>query len=525
MWDTSPADTVSLTPGTDTVPVLNYVYFLQSTKALTASTSGWPATEHAPIGIVLCQSAASLQTQGAYKVHAWTDHVTKTNQQGHIADINFWIRQQNATWKSGVAQTYSISGASPNEVLLTTTAGVVLQLHEQDFPAFSGTPTYYVVNDSTTPYTAVTDLNALTTDSTGASLTGKYYSLVIWGCVSEDTGNCKLFVNLPSGSYNNSTSAQEDASKFTNFTIPTAFKGTGFLISRWTLRNQADTTFTSIDEVDLRGFEPSITPGGTTAVPTEFDDSAFRVFDNGNNTKKLAFECSGITTGTTRTLTVPNANGTIPISFPGDSGSATPTSAGAVTIAGGAGITTSSSGNTVTIANTNAGNGEWVYIGSATASSSTTLTFTSLLDGTFDHHVLVVRNLIFSATNTGLGFNVSTNNGSSYITSGYLSGCHHHRYTSAADTNASSTTNIRLTGNAGTTRPCSLIMHMWDLFDASSYPTFSWAGTYMTDGAERHIMEGGALYNAASTVNAFRLAISAGNMVSGEAILYGINES
>ena len=41
------------------------------------------------------------------------------------------------------------------------------------------------------------------------------------------------------------------------------------------------------------------------------DDNGFRVRDNTDNTKQLAFECSGITTATTRTMTVPDSNGTI----------------------------------------------------------------------------------------------------------------------------------------------------------------------------------------------------------------------
>ena len=47
----------------------------------------------------------------------------------------------------------------------------------------------------------------------------------------------------------------------------------------------------------------------STAVVT--NDSGFRIRDNSDNTKQLAFECSGISGSTTRTLTVPNANGTI----------------------------------------------------------------------------------------------------------------------------------------------------------------------------------------------------------------------
>jgi len=47
------------------------------------------------------------------------------------------------------------------------------------------------------------------------------------------------------------------------------------------------------------------------AASTEFIDNVFRVLDDGDDSKKLAFECSGITTATTRTLTVPDASGTI----------------------------------------------------------------------------------------------------------------------------------------------------------------------------------------------------------------------
>jgi hypothetical protein len=41
------------------------------------------------------------------------------------------------------------------------------------------------------------------------------------------------------------------------------------------------------------------------------NDNGFRVRDNSDNTKQLAFECSGISGSTTRTLTVPDSNGTI----------------------------------------------------------------------------------------------------------------------------------------------------------------------------------------------------------------------
>lgn len=48
-----------------------------------------------------------------------------------------------------------------------------------------------------------------------------------------------------------------------------------------------------------------------TSAAIVTNDSGFRVRDDGDATKQLAFECSGISTATTRTMTVPDENGTI----------------------------------------------------------------------------------------------------------------------------------------------------------------------------------------------------------------------
>ena len=49
----------------------------------------------------------------------------------------------------------------------------------------------------------------------------------------------------------------------------------------------------------------------TAGATNEFVDNVFRVKDNSDASKKLAFECSGISGSTTRTMTVPNTDGTI----------------------------------------------------------------------------------------------------------------------------------------------------------------------------------------------------------------------
>jgi hypothetical protein len=49
------------------------------------------------------------------------------------------------------------------------------------------------------------------------------------------------------------------------------------------------------------------------AFPDVFNDANFLLYDNADSSKNLAFQLSGITTGTTRTLTVPNASGRIQV--------------------------------------------------------------------------------------------------------------------------------------------------------------------------------------------------------------------
>ncbi len=75
-------------------------------------------------------------------------------------------------------------------------------------------------------------------------------------------------------------------------------------------RNQANggNLLLSVDTSDRLLFNGAILP---TLATSTFTDSGFYLADDGDATKKLQFQASGITTGTTRTLTAPNFDGTI----------------------------------------------------------------------------------------------------------------------------------------------------------------------------------------------------------------------
>jgi hypothetical protein len=266
--DTTPAATLTLTAGTDINPQTNYVYIDQATKTLQTSTSDWPSsTEHCKIAYILLRSAATTQTDGALVNQNWNDHLKKEDDNGHILHITERLRRENAKWESGVEASVSIVGASsPDDVYVSTTSGTVYQLHTQTFPAqdMSTGDHVHVVNDSTTPYVETTNLNTLLTDSTGSSMSGKSFSLVLWGVNNKTGEDSHLMVNLPSGSYNSSSLAITDASGYSDYSIPKTFQGTGFLIARLTFSHTTagGGAWTLEDTEDLRGFTPNVSAGG-----------------------------------------------------------------------------------------------------------------------------------------------------------------------------------------------------------------------------------------------------------------------
>lgn len=307
----------TLTPGSDIAPTVNYVYILHSAPTvIVVSTVDFPDNETAPhtkLGRVLCQSAASVQSYGPYSVFGYSDSISYHNGTGHLSHINEWIREQPATWHSGIVFTPTINTApAPDTVTFESTSGSVYRVHESTFPAFASPAPIYVVNHPTTAYSRVTTMPGLTSGGTAIG-NGNRISVVIWGNVSNSAGDCKLFMNLPSGYYGSDAAAIADGSKYTNFTIPTAYKGSGFLISKCTFSyaTGGGGQYTLVEHLDLRGLFPSLAAGGSTAAGTTFPDNVFRIEDNLDATKEIAFQASGITTGTTRTLTVQDADGTI----------------------------------------------------------------------------------------------------------------------------------------------------------------------------------------------------------------------
>lgn len=267
--ETTPADTIELTPGTDLVPVENYIYILKSDKVLTLSTSGWPEVEHAKVANVLLFSASLTEEEGALINRNWNDHVKVIGDNGHILHITEKLRSYPSQWESGTLLTSTVvTGSTPDDVFVAVTAGVVFQLHRQSFAALNlATGDHlHVVNHNTTPYLATTNLNTLLADSNGVDLNNTSFSFVIWGVTNKGGEPNQLMLNLPEGSYAfiNPSAALEDSNNFANYTIPKEFTGVGFLIARLVCTYKND-IWTVENEIDLRGTFPNAVAGASGA--------------------------------------------------------------------------------------------------------------------------------------------------------------------------------------------------------------------------------------------------------------------
>ena len=341
LLQTTPPATITLTPGTDTIPQSNFVYVPEATKVLTVSTSDWPVGQHIKVSEIVLRTAATTETDGALRNQNWNDHIESTQTfQGHLSHITEKIRQSPAQWDSGVEGSAVIDTApTPDDVFIKNTSGTVYQLHKQPFPILdmtqysidavsTGNKTFtisddgdlssvfpdgrlisvhnstgndgmytidstvfsspdfiitveetipdatvdgtigddiHIVNDSISSYKTVLSLANENLDATGAAISNRSFSFVVWGVQNREGQTQHLMLNLPSGSYfkNQPTSAVEDANNFSVYSIPKQFQGVGFLIARFTFTlDAAGNLWSLFDTEDLRGSIPNTTAGG-----------------------------------------------------------------------------------------------------------------------------------------------------------------------------------------------------------------------------------------------------------------------
>lgn len=113
-------------------------------------------------------------------------------------------------------------------------------------------------------------------------------------------------INLQNGSdFANGTNAHtHDGRYFTETELSSATGTTGSDL----IGDDDDYSNFTPTAATVKGALAGIDAALASAGGVEFNDSTFRIYDNGDNTKRIAFEASGIATATTRTITMPDAN-------------------------------------------------------------------------------------------------------------------------------------------------------------------------------------------------------------------------
>ena len=155
-----------------------------------------------------------------------------------------------------------------------------------------------------------------------------------------------------------------------------------------------------------------------------------------------------------------------------------------------------------------------ILLSTQTASASSSLSFTSLITSAYSSYQLIFSNLVLSS-GVNLFLQISTNNGSSYISSGYTSGLLFNAYNANTFSNTNSATGALIINS---TNLGAGYLYLFNLqnganFQAQGVVNFGTTG------------EGSATltsYNATASVNAIQIIPASGTITTGTFSLYGI---
>jgi hypothetical protein len=259
-----------------------------------------------------------LTTNGSGQI-AWTTNTVVTSETNAATSATTATTQAGiATAKAVLTAADAVSTAadvvSTNADVVSTNADVV------SADAAAGAVAFKFTYDSTTSMANPTGTGGVRFDSgTLSSITN-----IAFDAVTADTGNpdiSPLLLSIDDGS-NDTHEGYIFVRKSGDLSTYIAFNVTGTVVdntswlqvpcthssSNGTISN-GDTFYISFVRSGNVGATGATGPSG--GVGNELADNVFRIQDNSDATKEIAFEASGITTGTTRTITMPDSNVTL----------------------------------------------------------------------------------------------------------------------------------------------------------------------------------------------------------------------
>jgi len=170
---------------------------------------------------------------------------------------------------------------------------------------------------------------------------------------------------------------------------------------------------------------------------------------------------------------------------------------------------------------------DMVLLNTQTASSSSTLSFTSVISANFVNYYVKFVEIVPSTNNVSFQMLFSTNNGSTYLSTVYEWGNVIVDTSGTLNTTGSSSdSSITIAPNLSSTAANSLngVMNIFSLNSNTYKPKLWMSGTYTNTTTCAGIRCMGS-NDGTTAVNAIRFQMSSGNIASGSIYLYGLPTS
>lgn len=314
---------VSLAYGTQSSPQINYIYINHNSGSpvLASNTTAFP-TNSIPLAECSVYDSATHTLYGFAHFQRFNNAVDGTESDGWVNKSAKNARLAGTRWYSGVTPTVTkvTNLAAKDSLNFYTSSGVVPQFNFQNFDAQTKKKYYWYNKPGGGAW--ITDLNQITQTANGTSTTSNNarYCINVFGIQNSGSFQDYLVVAVSTSLYASDANAINDVGNRAIRTLPSHLRFTGFRIARLVVRYNTTNNGTITNLLgaglyqDERGQLLGIGGGGGSSgggATYPVSDATFSVNDNSDPTKIMNFQLSGITTGTTRTQTIPDKSGII----------------------------------------------------------------------------------------------------------------------------------------------------------------------------------------------------------------------
>lgn len=171
------------------------------------------------------------------------------------------------------------------------------------------------------------------------------------------------------------------------------------------------------------------------------------------------------------------------------------------------------------------GAGSLVLISSQTASNSTLIAFTSGISATYNNYLLLISNFLPITAGASLELQLSTNGGSTYVTTGYVGGLIDVQISAGTTwAQAGATTFAYCNTSNATTQPAGCGAIFLQNVTGGSYFQSHGTTTINNNSSGAQWIAFVSSSNSTTTTNAFKVFCSSGNISAGTFTLFGILE-